>query len=256
LPLPEVINDEGVAASRRDHDGAPFFRQAIAADPRDADYHFNLAVSLRKANDIQGAIREIDTGLKLRPQDPDAQAFAAALKALPPPVATPADSIARANNAPPLERIKRGYNETEFLQLAFEMEQLQAVRLAALPANQRATKLVGDGDQFLARGLILEAEREYQAALQADPSSALAHAGLAQVREHSQDMNAARAEAQRSLGVKPNVPAYLVLARTDLQSNQLSAAASDVSAALRLEPTNPNAQGIKQALQARGQQVP
>jgi tetratricopeptide (TPR) repeat protein len=205
---------------------------------------------------MPGAIREIDTALKLRPQDTDAQAFAAALKAPAPPAPASASTSANANSGLPLERIKRSYNETEFRQLAFEMEQLQAVRLAALPANQRAAKLIADGDQFLARGLILEAERQYQAALQADPSSALAHAGLAQVREHSQDVKAARAEAQRSLGVRPNVPAYLVLARTDLKSNQLSAAAGDVSAALRLEPANPNAQGIKQALEARGQQVP
>jgi tetratricopeptide (TPR) repeat protein len=106
------------------------------------------------------------------------------------------------------------------------------------------------------RGLILEAEREYQAALQADPSSALAHAGLAQVREHSADIKAAQAEAQQSLSITPNVPAYLVLARVNLASNQLSAAATDVSAALRLEPANANAKGIKQAVEARGQQVP
>jgi tetratricopeptide (TPR) repeat protein len=256
LPLPEVVNNEGVAASRRDRDGAPLFQQAVTADPRDPDYHFNLAVALRKRSDIPGAIREIDEALKLRPQDTEAQAFANALSNPASVAAVPGQDSTAPDDMLPLERIKRSYNETEFRQAAFEMEQMQAMRLAVLPAQQRAAKLINDGDQFLNRGLILEAEREYQAALQADPSSALAHAGLAQVREHSEDLRAARAEAQQSLSLAPNVPAYLVLARVDLQSNQLSNAANDVSEALRIEPANANARGMKQAVEARGQQVP
>lgn len=252
LPLPEVVNNEGVAASRSSHDGTAFFQQAISSDPRDADYHFNLALALRKKNDVAGATREIDTALKLRPQDTEAQAFAASLRN--PVRAAPASNIAAADDSLPLERIKRGYNETEFRQAAFEIEQMQEARLAQLPPNQRATKLVSDGDQYLHRGLILEAEREYQAALVADPSSAPAHAGLAEVREHSEDLKAARSEAQQSISLAPNVPAYLVLARLDLRSNQLSAAAAEVNDALRMAPANPSALNLKQTLQAKGQQ--
>ena len=256
LPLPEVVNNEGVAASRGGRDGAPLFQQAVASDPRDADYHFNLAIALRKKNDTAGAIREIDAALKLRPQDTEAQAFAALLKNPAPTPQADGKEKAAPDDTLPLERIKRSYNETEFRQAAYEIEQVQEMRLAALPPQQRAAKLVADGDQYLSRGLILEAEREYQAALQADPSSALAHAGLAQVREHSLDLKAARAEAQQSLTLAPNVPAYLVLARMDMQSNQLSAAAAAVSAALHLEPANATAQGMKLAVEAKGQQVP
>jgi tetratricopeptide (TPR) repeat protein len=255
LPLPEVVNNEGVAASRRGRDGAVLFRQAIASDPRDADYHFNLAIALRKHNEIPGAILEVQAALKLHPLDTEAQSFLAALQKPAPAAATPAQKAAT-DESLPLERIKRAYNETEFRQAAFEMEQLQEARLTVLPPQQRAAKLVTSGNQFLYRGLILEAEREYQAALQADPSSALAHAGLAQVREHSQDLKAARAEAQQSIRLAPNVPAYLVLARLDLRANQLSAAASDVSSALHLEPANANALGMKQAIEAKGQPVP
>ena len=255
LPLAEVLNNEGVAASRRGRDGAALFQQAVAADPRDEDYHFNLALALRKKKDLAGAAREVEAALKLRPSDTDAQAVAKSLKD-PQSAGNKTQTASAADDALPLERIKRSYNETEFRQAAFEMEQLQAVRLAALPPDQRAAKLVKDGDQFLNRGLILEAEREYQSALQANPLSAAAHAGLAQVREHSQDQQAARAEAQQSLRMGANVSAYLVLARIDLQSNQLSAAASEVSAALRMDPSNADAQGIKKTLEAKGQQVP
>jgi tetratricopeptide (TPR) repeat protein len=255
LPLPEVVNNEGVAASRRGRDGAALFRQAIASDPRDADYHFNLAIALRKHHDTPGAIRELESDIKLHPQDTEAQALLATLQKAPPTDPSPSQTTPT-DDSLPLERIKRNYNETEFRQAAFEMEQLQEARLAALTPAEHAAKLVSSGDQFLHRGLILEAEREYQTALQANPASALAHAGLAQVREHSQDLNAARAEARQSLQLAPNVPAYLVLARLDLSANQLSAAASDVSQALRLEPANTDALGMKQAVEAKGQQVP
>lgn len=254
LPLAEVLNNEGVAASRRGHDGTSLFQRAVAADPHDEDYHFNLAIALRKKGDIAGAASEIDAALKLRPSDADAQTFAAALKKPAPPKAP--SSATAPDDTLPLERIKRNYNETEFRQAAYEIEQMQAVRLAALPPMKRAAELVKDGDQFLNRGLILEAEREYQAALKANSASALAHAGLAQVREHSRDEKAARAEAQQSIKLGPNVPAYLVLARLDMEANQLSSAATEVSAALRVEPANADAKSMKQTLQAKGQQVP
>lgn len=254
LPLAEVVNNEGIAASRRGHDGAPLFQRAVAADPHDEDYHFNLAIALRKRGDLAGAAREIDAALKLRPSDADAQAFAATLKKPAPPKAT--QGAIASDDTLPLERIKRNYNETEFRQAAYEMEQLQAARLASLPSGQRAAELVKDGDQFLNRGLILEAEREYQAALKANSASSLAHAGLAQVREHSRDQKAARVEAQQSIRLDPNVAAYLVLARLDMEAGQLPAAATEVTAALRVEPANANAEGMKQALEAKGQQVP
>jgi tetratricopeptide (TPR) repeat protein len=256
LPLPEVVNNQAVAASRRGHDATALFQQATTADPKDPDYRFNLAVSLRRRNDIQGAIREIDQELKLRPQDTEAQAFANALKNPASIKVNPDKGKAIPDDTLPLERIKRNYNEAGFRQAAFEMEQMEAMRLASLPPPERALALVKQGEQFMNSGLTLEGERQFQSALQANPSSALAHVGLAQVRERSGDLDAARQEAQRSLDLSPNVPAYLVLARLDLASNQLSTAATEVAQALKLEPANANARGMKQALESRGQQVP
>jgi tetratricopeptide (TPR) repeat protein len=256
LPLPEVVNNQAVAGSRRGRDGVPLFQQAVAADPKDPDYRFNLAVGLRRRNDIQGAIREIDQELKLRPQDTEAQAFANVLKNPGAVKVNPDKGKAIQDDTLPLERIKRSYNESGFRQVAYEMEEVETARLATLPSAERASALVKQGDQFMNGGLTLEAERQFQSALQANPSSALAHAGLAQVREHGGDANAARQEAQKSLALSPNVPAHLVLARLDLATNQLGTAAAEVSQALKLEPANASARGMKQALESRGQQVP
>jgi hypothetical protein len=92
--------------------------------------------------------------------------------------------------------------------------------------------------------------------LTADPNNAAAHAGIAQVRERSGSAGDARAEADTSLKLAPNVDAYLVLARLDLQANQLAASAADVAAALKLEPANGAALSMKSALQARDQSLP
>ena len=256
LPLPEVVNNQGVAASRRNKDAGALFQQAVTADPRDPDYHFNLAVALAHRNDTEGALQELNEALTLRPQDTEAQAFADQLKNLGSAKPNPDPGHAVADTQGPLERIKRGYSEAGFRQAAFEMEQVQQLRLATMPPAQRAAELVKNADQFFQRGLVLEAEREYREALGADPSSALAHAGLAAVRERDGDADAARQEAHASIQLTPNVPAYLVLARLDLVANQLSAAAGDVGDALRVDPANANAKGMKLALERRGQATP
>ncbi len=256
LPLPEVVNNQGVAMSRRGEDGGALFEQAITADPRDPDYHFNLAVALAHRKDKDGALKELDEVLELRPEDAEAQQFAAQLKSGDADKPNPDPGHAIADTQGPLERIKRGYSEAGFRQAAFEMEQVQQMRLQSMTPARRAVELVKNGDEFFQRGLVLEAEREYREALEADTSSALAHAGLAAVRERDGDADAARAEAHASIGLAPNVPAYLVLARLDLQANQLGAAASDVGDALKLDPANANARGMKLALERRGQTTP
>ncbi len=274
LPLPEVVNNQGVAASRRGKPGAPLFQQAITADPKDADYHFNLAVALARRGEADGALKELDQVLKLRANDSEAQAFAANLRnpafvsSLAKAAATPAPAPAQTPGAPaavtpdppaptnlPLERIKRSYNESGFRQAAFALEQIEAQSSGALPSAQRADALVASGNQYLNTGLLVEAEREFGHALLANPASASAHAGLAQIRERTGERDAARAEAQRSLELAPNVAAHLVLARLDLLNSQLPAAAQEVQAALRIAPTDANARGLKQAVESRGQQV-
>jgi tetratricopeptide (TPR) repeat protein len=253
LPLPEVVNNQGVAASRRGKDATALFQQAVTADPRDPDYHFNLAVALDHRGDTAGALDQIEEELKLRPGDSEAQSFEAQLKNPQPQQANPDPGHAitdpnAADSGIPLERIKRSYSEAGFRQAAFEMEQMQQMRLTSMPAEQRSAALVKDGDAFFGRGLVLEAEREYREALAADSASAPAHAGLAAVEERDGNPDAARQEAQASIGLQPNVAAYLVLARIDLEANQLDAAQNDVAGALRVDPNNANAKGMEMAI--------
>jgi len=255
LPLPEVVNDQGVAASRQGKDAVPLFQQVIAADPNDADYHFNLAVALLGRNDIAGATHQVETALTLHSDDPEADELHTRLLAAHGSVAN-LKAILSAGGFDPTTRIRRTWSEASFRQAAFQLDQIRAIQMAALPPAQQALQYGQLGADYLAQGLIPEAEQEFQSALAADPNNATAHAGIAQVRERSGSPDQARAEAQTSIQLSPNVPAYLVLARIDLQADQLATAAANVSAALKLEPANSAALAMKSTLATRGQSVP
>src|SRR6185312_5942895 len=169
LPLPEVVNDEAVAASRQ----------------------AKVAAATKLAPNA-------DTGFS------------------------------------PVERIIRTYSEAGFRQAAFQLDQMRAITMSALPAAEQVKQYTQLGRDYLMQGLLPEAERQFHSALAANPNAAAPHAGLAQVREQSGATNEARAEAHTSIGDQPNAAAYLVLARLDLAANNLAASADDVTHALQL----------------------
>jgi tetratricopeptide (TPR) repeat protein len=270
LPLPEVVNDQGVAASRRGHDGGALFQEAINGDPQDPDYQFNLAIALARRGDMSNALSAVTQALKLRPQDSEAINLQNMLRQPNPPAANvpavKATTVKPATVVPasqqrdvytgtvaespslPLERIKRNYNDASFRQAASEMEEMEAAHLASLPPAKQAAALTKSGDAYLGRGLMLEAEREFQLALAASGNDADAHAGLAEVRRRNGDNAQARAEAQTSIRLHPNAAAWLTLARLDRTEHQLPAASEDISRALEIDPRNSDARGLQQSL--------
>jgi tetratricopeptide (TPR) repeat protein len=239
LPLAEVLNNQGVAISRQGHDGTAMFRQAAAADPDAADYHFNLAVSLKRHGNGPEALAELNQSLKLRPNDNEAVSLLAAWRQ---PGTLPAD---------PLERIERMFDEAAFHQAAVMLDQMEATRLASLGPQERARTLLTQARDYLSRGLLLEAERLYQGAVAADNASEEAHAGLAEVRERTGDATGARAEAKAALELKPSATAYLVLARLDFAASHLGDAGHEATEALKLNPNSVAAQELLRQVAAK-----
>ncbi|MHB1795112.1 MAG: tetratricopeptide repeat protein [Acidobacteriaceae bacterium] len=306
LPLPEVLNNEGIAFNRRGQNGTAFFKRVVEMDPQSADYWFNLAVSERRQKNYTAALNAVAHALSLHPQDEEAQNLRKNLTMLksgqlivPPakpaasetqastnqnvvdnaddqadptsvakdkpdttstqsasgPSSTPAVSDATSADYEPLERIARTYDESSLRQGAFALEQMNAMKLRSMPPAKRAQRLCQQGTTYVNDGLLLEAERQFQLALAADPSSAAAYAGLAEVHEYAGSMKIAQQEANKSLQAKPNAAAYLVLARIALSQHDLTGARSNIDNALHLEPGNTAAKGILQAIQAQqGQQ--
>jgi tetratricopeptide (TPR) repeat protein len=243
LPLAEVLNDEGVAMSRQGKDAISQFIQAAAADPNNADYHFNLALTLKRRGNTAGALNELAQCLKFRPGDSEALSLEEAWK-------RPAGATGDAS-ADPLERIVRSFDAAAFRQAAAMLDEMNAGRLATLTPPERAHTLCTQATGYLNRGLLLEAERLYQDAVAADGKSAQAHAGLAEVRERSGDADAARKEAHTALELGPTADAYLVLAQLDFAAGSLSAANDEAADALKLEPANQAAQEVLREIAAK-----
>ncbi|MGA3080305.1 MAG: tetratricopeptide repeat protein [Terracidiphilus sp.] len=281
LPLAEVLSNRGVALARQGKDGIPYFRQAAASDPNVADYHYNLAISLKRHGDTAEALTELAQCLRLSPNDREAEAVQKAWTGVSKPriaktgtaktgtakalVAGAADSTGDSGvvgdagefeaeaeaDADPLERIERGFDAVAFRQVAVMLDQMQASRLAALPPRERAQKLSEQAKEYLDRGLLLEAERLYQLAVAADDRVAEAHAGLAEVRERTGDANAARDEALISLKLMPSEEAYLEMAQLDLAADKLDEAKQEVAQALKLAPQSQAAQELLGQIEAR-----
>jgi tetratricopeptide (TPR) repeat protein len=246
LPLAEVVNDQGVAVSRQGHDGTALFRQAVTADPNAADYHFNLAVSLKRHGNGAEALSEMAQCLRLRPNDSEAQSLEATWKQ--PAGQQGADGQPKAD---PLERIARSFDAVAFRQAAVMLDQMGATRLSALTPAKRAQQLAGQAKDYLNRGLLLEAERLYQSAVSVDPKVAEGHEGLAEVRELSGDSEGARKEATAALILEPTADAYLVLGRLDLAAGHVADAGKEATEALNLSPANRKAMELRQQVEAK-----
>ena len=240
------MNDEGVAASRQGHDGTALFRQAVAADPNNADYRFNLAVSLKRHGATAEALAELGQSERLRPNDSEAQALDQAWGHAGASAGTAADV-----KADPLERIARSFDAAAFRQAVAVMDQMAAAHLAVMKPQDQAAEMVTQGNGYLDRGLLSEAERMYGSALAVAPSDASAHAGMAQVKERKGDADGARREARAALVQRQVVEAYLVLGRLDLAAGDLNRASSEASAALSMDAKNRKALELKAQVDAR-----
>jgi tetratricopeptide (TPR) repeat protein len=140
LPLTEVYNNLGVVDARRGRRtvAVEYFSKAVAADPGEPDYRFNLAVALFKNGDTAGAARQLREELQRRPTDAEAKSLLEMINrgVTAPPVVT---SAAAGSASPgsgsqlriPIERIKRNYDEASYRQLEMEISNLNDKRRAS-----------------------------------------------------------------------------------------------------------------------------
>src|SRR5208337_2128409 len=249
LPLAEVYNNLGVVAARRGHSpkqAAERFERAIQNDPSDADYHFNMGVTLAADGDRAGAARELHTALDHRPSDAEAKMLLDSLT-------SPAGSIvpSSATSKIPLERIKRNYDEEAFRQLTTQMGNWAEERFARSDPRTHARFHLELGKELLAHGFSAEAEAEFRHAAAVDPSSTAPLNALAEAYDARGDAREARAQAEASLRLRESAEAYVILARLDLRENRIEAATQNINRALQLEPGNPAGQDLERTLAAK-----
>jgi len=249
LPLAEVYNNLGVVAARRGQKkAAEYFERAIQNDPSDADYHFNLGVTLTLAGDRAAAARELRAALDHRPNDAEARMM---LDSQMPPAGTGAIVPSSAVSKAAFERIKTNYEEDAFRQLTTQMQGWVEQQFARSDPRAHARFHVERGKELLAHGFTAEAEAEFRHAAAIDPSSTAPFTALAEDFDARGDTREARAQAEAALRIRESTEAYLILARLDLRENRMEAAAQSINRVLQLEPGNPAAQDLKRTLTAK-----
>ncbi len=247
LPLAEVYNNLGVVAAHRGQKkAADYFEKAIQDDPSDADYHFNLGVTLAQAGDRGGASRELRSALDRRPNDAEAKML---LDSEAPPAGSIVPSSTTLNL--PVARIKRNYEEDAFRQMTTQMGSWAEQRFARSDPRTHARFHVELGKELMAHGFTTEAEAEFRHAAAVDPSSTAPLTALAEDYEARGDTAGARAQAEASLRMRESADAYLILGRLDFQENRLESAAQNIERALQLEPGNSTGQNLKRSLAAK-----
>jgi len=259
LPLTEVYNNLGAAALRRGKRSAlPLLQRTVEVDPHDPDYCFNLALALYRYGDPAMAVKNLRESLAKYPTDSEARQFLDEISGAPGATGNRGADSSGTTGASisklPLPRIKRNYDESSFRMLALEIQ--NSTKPVHEPGgNTRTLYHIQHGTELLDRGLIADAENEFQEALKIEPASAAAHAGLARAAEAKGDMVTARQEAATSIGLHPTAAAFLVLARADMRQRLFGSAAQNVDQALTLEPGNADALTLKQEIAARAAQA-
>jgi tetratricopeptide (TPR) repeat protein len=247
LPLAEVYNNLGVVAARRGQKkAADYFERAIQDDPSDADYHFNMGVTLTQAGDRAGAARELHATLDHRPNDAEAKVLLDSLTSAAGGI-VPSSEASKA----PLERIKHNYEENAFRQMTTQMGSWAEQQFARSDPRTHARFHVELGKELMAHGFTTEAEAEFRHAAAVDPSSAAPLTALAEDYDARGDAREARAQAEAALRIRESAEAYLVLARLDLRENRTEAAAQNINRALQLDPGNAAGQDLKRTLAAK-----
>lgn len=247
LPLAEVYNNLGVVTSHRNRNVAlDYFRKAVADDPSDPDYHFNLGLELFRDGDSAGAARQLRETMNLWPDDNEAKALMEAWSAQ-----GASTQSATAGSKLPSARLRTTYDESSFRQLDLEIESVAEQRLLKSDPRTHAQFHADRGHELLQQGFIAEAEREFREAISLNAVSADAHAGLATVLEANNDAAGARLEAEQALRLRPFAEPILVLARLDLRDNKIETASADVERALTLDPANKAALTLKRTIAAK-----
>jgi Flp pilus assembly protein TadD/TolB-like protein len=240
MPLTEVYNNLGVVSSRRGKSAVEYFRKAVQADPNDSDYRFNLAVTLLRAGDVNGATSQLREALVLRSDDKEARGLLDSAL-LPHAVFTKL----------PLERIKSNYDETSFRELAMEIDNANEARLVSSDPQTHADYHVEQGLNLLTQGFVTEAQKEFQEAIHINSLNAAAHSGLAHVLEKLDDIAGARSEANLAAKLQPSAEAHTILGELSLKEGDTQTAQAEADKALALDPSYVAAQALHQEIAAK-----
>jgi tetratricopeptide (TPR) repeat protein len=254
-PLAERLPDEAlwtnlaVFASRRGQPEAAvdFFARALQSDPGNADVHFDLGLHHLRQGAWQAASGAFEQCLTLNPGDSEARLlYAHALERLG-QVEEAQRQRQQAGNGevPPDLDLQESGLDFDRLNVRFHLRGSNQESYPASPARARHVAVhIERGRDFLDRGEVEPAQREFTEAVLLDPASHHGHFFLAQIYQRQGRLEEAVAELKASLWSQETVEARLRLAELYLAQQDARNAREQVQAALALEPENAEARAL------------
>ncbi|HKI13358.1 MAG TPA: tetratricopeptide repeat protein [Candidatus Acidoferrum sp.] len=267
--LPEILNNLALARARLGD--AASARTALSRasdiDPDEDDYPFNLGLLALRANDLASAATHFREAVHRAPDNPEDRAFLiytlekarkksevaeareAALEALGSTALPIIKLEAKKEAASKYERIKPELDTTTLrLELRGPDSLPSPSAEAAPPADTPATH-VRLGRLDLAAGHLDAAEKEFRAALLAEPHNASAHQEIAEIHRRRGKLEEAIQELQLSLAARDSAAVRITLARIYLEQKKPDLARAEVEKAVKLAPNYADAKALLERLQ-------
>jgi tetratricopeptide (TPR) repeat protein len=265
--LPEILNNLAVARARQGKlaEAQSDLRRAADFDPDEDDYPFNLGLLALQGGDFgnaagyfrQASQREPDNAEdrallvfaleKAGKKDEADQEREAAAEAIGP---NAIDGVKFDTKGEGLVRLQRISTELDVTELRLEIETPESSAESSHAESETPAAHIRRGRQELAAGRTETAEREFRAALAAEPDNAAAHRGLAEIDRRAGKLDEAVKELQISLQSRDSAVVRTMLARVYMEQKKNDLARAEVERALKLAPNYSEAKQILEHLQS------
>ena len=266
--LPEILNNLALALARQGKLGSALTSVARARDldPDEDDYPFNLGLLSLQNNDLAAAAAQFRDAMEREPDNPEDRAFLihtlekagnkevasterdAALQALGPNGLPSLKLDGKPDSLSKYQRVSRELDTTALrMQLATPAAASSASAESATPVDSTVAH-IRRGRQELGAGRLDTAEKEFRAALAADPKNSLAHRELADISRRRGKLDEAVQELQTSLALRDSATGRVILARIYLEQKKSELARVEVEKAVKLAPNYTEARQLLEHL--------
>ena len=267
--LPEILNNLALALARQGKLGPaiPALTRARDLDPDEDDYPFNLGLLSLQNNDLTAATSQFRNAAEREPDNPEDRAFLiysmekagkkdeaaeardTALEAFGPNGLPALKMDGKPESLAKYQRVSRELDTTALrMQLATPATPTGA-NAESVAALDPAVAHIRRGRQELGAGRLDTAEKEFRAALAADPKNALAQRELADISRRRGKLDEAVQELQTSLALRDSATGRVMLARIYLEQKKPQLARAEVEKAVKLAPNYAEARQLLEHLE-------
>ena len=266
--LPEILNNLALAFARQGKLGLaiPALSRARDLDPDEDDYPFNLGLVSLQNNDLAAATTQFHEASEREPDNPEDRAFLinameragkkdeateardSALEAFGPGGLPALKLDGKPESLAKYQRVSRELDTTSLrMQLATPASANNSAAESTSPIDPVVAH-IRRGRQELGAGRLDTAEKEFRAALAADPKNAPALRELADVSRRRGKLDEAVQELQTSLALRDSATGRVMLARIYLEQKKPELARVEVAKAVKLAPNYAEARELLEHL--------